>query len=69
MTFPTFDLPPSDNLDPVRVDFLADLDDASHITVTDWESSFLESVLGKTTFTPKQRESIDSMREKYRNQL
>lgn len=45
-------------------DFLRCLDDAP-FECTDWEAEFLETNLGRTTFTPAQRQSIERMMNKY----
>lgn len=57
-----------DPLDVHRREFISDLDDAT-FDITNWEAEFLESVLGKDTFSPKQREVIDNLRRKYENKL
>lgn len=52
-----------------RSDFLADLDDASHIDLTDFETFFIESNISRKDFSPRQRDVIDSMRKKYGSRL
>lgn len=46
------------------VDFLQTLDD-SDVEVTEWEAKFISSNLDAIAFSPKQRESINQMIEKY----
>lgn len=52
------------------LEFLLELD-KSDIRVTPWETEFLDSVLGRNqvTFTPKQRDSILRMMDKYDRRL
>ena len=46
-------------------DWLNDLDNDQTVSLTDWELQFLESNLDRHSFSPKQRESIRKMVEKY----
>jgi hypothetical protein len=50
--------------DADRVAFLNALDMAD-FEVTDWEAQFLESNTERQVFTPKQREVIDGMIQRY----
>ncbi len=50
--------------DEDRSDFLRALDNSRH-EVNDWEAKFIGSNLDRTEFTPKQREVIDKLMEKY----
>lgn len=50
--------------DQQRAEFLKRLDSAS-VTVSDWDAKFIESNLDRQWFSPKQREIIDRMMEKY----
>jgi len=50
--------------DDERADFLKRLD-RSDVSVSDWEAQFIGSNLQREHFSPKQRESIDKMIEKY----
>ena len=50
--------------DEVRRSFLDSLDE-SEAGETDWEANFLDSTMERETFSPKQREVIDRMIEKY----
>lgn len=54
--------------DQERSLFLKALDEATG-DLSDWEASFLESNLTRTAFSTKQRESIDTMIEKYRDDI
>lgn len=47
-----------------RADFLKSLDKSDH-DVSDWEAQFIESNLDRTSFSPRQRESIDQMIKRY----
>lgn len=49
-------------------DFLKALDESS-IEVTDWEAQFIESNLDNDFFSPKQREVIQRMIDKYGTRL
>lgn len=53
--------------DKERLKFLCRLDLSDSVSVTDWEASFIESHIGEAhvDFSPKQREAIDRMIEKY----
>ena len=52
--------------DEERSEFLKRLDEAvGRVEVTDWEAQFIESNLGRSMFSAKQREAIDRMHEKY----
>lgn len=56
--------------DDARADFLKRLDDAAdEVNVTDWEAQFIESNLERQHFSPKQREVIDRLVEKYEDRL
>jgi len=50
--------------DDERSDFLKKLDKSDE-NVSDWEAQFIESNLDREHFSPKQREIIDRMAEKY----
>lgn len=54
--------------DTDRREFLNALD-ASPISVTGWESGFINDTLTRKYFSPGQRKSIDSMIEKYGNKI
>lgn len=56
--------PPRDREDAARADFLARLDGAP-LALTDWEAGFIESNIGRTCYTAKQRVVIDRLRAKY----
>jgi hypothetical protein len=46
--------------------FLKKLDDAADtLSVSDWEATFIESNLSREHFSPKQREKVMDMMEKY----
>jgi len=53
-----------------RLKFLIRLD-ASDVNVSDWEAKFIESHVDKpyVDFSPKQREAIDRMIEKYATRI
>ena len=51
--------------DQTRADFLEALDLSDAVEVSEWEAQFIESNLGHTAFTVKQREVIDRMHRKY----
>ena len=51
--------------DQERADFLKKLDSSPTVTVTDWEAQFIASNLERGWFSPKQREIIDRLIEKY----
>ena len=51
--------------DQTRADFLEALDLSDAVEVSEWEAQFIESNLGRTAFTDKQREVIDRMHRKY----
>lgn len=56
--------------DQERVSFLQALDKAwTTVDLNEWESSFLESNLTRSSFSPKQRESIDLMIERHRDKI
>ena len=50
--------------DAERERYLRDLDDSDY-EVSDWEASFVSSCIGREYFTPKQRQVIESLMEKY----
>ena len=52
------------------MEFLKKLD-AAPFDVTDWEAGFLDSMITKEprSFSPKQRDSIDMMRDRYEGKL
>lgn len=50
--------------DEQRVDFLQTLDNAD-VEVTDWEAKFISSNLDAISFTPRQREIIREMINRY----
>ena len=56
--------------DAERMEFLKKLD-AAPFDVTDWEAGFLDSMITKEprSFSPKQRDSIDMMRDRYEGKL
>lgn len=45
--------------------FLKMLDDSDRVTVSDWEAQFIGSNLTRDSFSPKQREIIQKMMDKY----
>lgn len=45
--------------------FLKLLDDSEAVTVSDWEAQFIESNLSRDHFSPKQREIVMKLMEKY----
>lgn len=51
-----------------RSDFLNQLDMAP-FEVSDWEADFIERNIRERNFTPKQRNVIDEMMEKYEGRL
>lgn len=51
--------------DTNRRDFLRKLDDAKNISVDDFEARFIENNMNRSSFSPKQREIIDQMIERY----
>jgi hypothetical protein len=55
---------PLDWHDAIRADFLRRLDGAP-VVLNDWELGFLESNIGRTCYTARQRSVIDQMRRKY----
>lgn len=55
--------------DTDRTTFLKQLDESTEVEVTDWEAKFIENLMGKTTFTPRQREVIDDMINEYDGRL
>lgn len=56
---------PNDEAEEFRR-FLKMLDDAAHtVSVTDWEAQFIESNLSREHFSPRQREKVMGMIEKY----
>ena len=53
-------------------EFISDLDNASHINVTDWEAEFIESCLNQPhdhKFSISQVEVINELRLKYEGTL
>jgi hypothetical protein len=46
-------------------DFLKMLDDSEAVSVSDWEAGFIGSNLTREHFSPKQREIVMKMMEKY----
>lgn len=48
--------------------FLRELDQ-SDVSLTDWEIDFLESMLGKNEFTPRQKAVIQDLIDRYDDQL
>lgn len=42
-----------------------DIDDQTNDELTDWECEFLESMLGHSTFSPKQINHIKILHKKY----
>ena len=55
-------------VDLERVKFLQKLD-KSDVDVTDWEAQFIASTLEKTFFTPKQREVVDKLIDRYGSRI
>jgi len=53
--------------DQERLKFLIRLDQAENVNVSNWEAMFIESHISKAyvAFSPKQREAVDKMIEKY----
>ena len=43
---------------------VSELDNAD-IPLTDWEVDFVESIMDQGRFTPKQKDVLDRMKEKY----
>lgn len=60
--------PATSELDAAYAKFLKKLDN-SDVTVSDWEAQFIGSNLGKASYSPKQRASIDQMIEKYSERI
>lgn len=55
--------------DTERHEFIARLD-AAPFNVTDWEAGFIETCMDwEGDFTPRQRDAIDRLMEKYAHQL
>lgn len=46
-------------------DFLKKLDASDDVSVSDWEAEFIESNLTRDHFSPKQREQVMKMMERY----
>jgi hypothetical protein len=61
-------VPATSELDAAYAKFLKKLD-SSDVTVSDWEAQFIGSNLGKASYSPKQRASIELMIEKYSNRI
>ena len=55
--------------DERRRDFLDALDASDEIAPTDWECRFIESTMDMVEFSPRQREVVDAMAEKYGGML
>jgi hypothetical protein len=56
--------------DQARMQFVGKLDAALHVEVTDWEASFLESLItNERPLTERQRETVDKMRKSYESSL
>lgn len=57
--------------DKERLKFLIRLDQAENVSVTDWEAHFIESHISKAyvEFSPKQREVVDKMIERYGSRI
>lgn len=54
--------------DNERLDFLKRLD-AALLEVTDWEATFIESCLKRSSFSPKQQDAIDKMIKNYQAKI
>lgn len=59
---------PQANVDLELVKFLKKLDE-SDVEVTGWEAQFIESNLKATSFTPKQREVVDNLIDRYGSRI
>jgi hypothetical protein len=57
-----------EELDLERTRFLNKLDKAD-VDVTDWEAKFIETGLARTWHSPKQREIIDKLIDKYGSRI
>jgi hypothetical protein len=57
--------------DETRKEFLRDLDDADHIDLTDWETKFVGQLAYYKfdSYSDKQREHIDRLKQKYQRKL
>lgn len=61
---------PKENDDDL-IEFIENLDNAGHVTVTDWESRFIETILNpkRGPLTERQRDAIKTMRDKYESEI